>query len=181
MVTTTLQMFAATEEEAGIAALGLDPLAILAQAVTFLVLFWVIKKYALEGIVRTLQERHHKIDEGVRLGLQMEAEQAALQEKIEAELRKTRVEADRIIAEAHQEAGVLIKEAETRASAKVDQMLADAHAKIDEDMVKARKELEKDLLVLVAEATEAVIEEKLDAKKDESLIKRALAGMGVRR
>jgi F-type H+-transporting ATPase subunit b len=171
----------AAEESTGIAALGIDPLAILAQAGTFLVLFWVVKKFALDKIVNTLEERRKTIDDGVRLGQKLEAEEAKLEEKIEAELRKTRAKADKIIADAEREGGEVIKAAEDKASQKVDQMLVDAHAKIDEDMQKARHELEKDILALVAEATEVIIEEKLDAKKDESLIQRALASVGVRR
>lgn len=168
-------------EEAGIAALGIDPLAILAQAGTFLLLFWVVKRFALSKIAATLEQRRQTIDNGVRLGQRMEAEEARLEERIEAELHKTRAKADQIIAESQKEAGEIIKAAEEKASEKVDQMLKDAHAKIDEDMVRARKVLERDILALVAEATEVIIEEKLDAKKDESLISRALATVGVRK
>lgn len=171
----------AAEEPAGIAALGIDPLAILAQAGTFLVLFWVVKKFALDKIVNTLEERRKTIDSGVRLGQKMEAEEARLEEKIEEELRKTRAKADKILAEAEREGGEVVRAAEDKAAEKVDQMLADARVKIDEDMAKARKQLEKDILALVAEATEVIIEEKLDARKDESLIQRALATVGVRR
>ena len=171
----------AAEEATGIAALGIDPLAILAQAATFLLLFWVVKKFALDKIGATLEERRKTIDQGVRLGQKMEAEQAKLEEKIEAELRKTRNQADKIIAEAQNEAGELVKAAEVRAAEKVDEMIADARARIDEDMVKAKKALEKDILALVADATEVIIEEKLDSKKDESLIQRALSSVGVRR
>ncbi len=177
---TALHLLATTEEPTGIAALGLDPLAILAQAATFLVLLWVVKRFALEKIVKTLEERRKTIDDGVRLGLKMEAEEAKLAERIEAELRKTRAQADKIIAEAQTEAGEIIKGAQDEAVTRVDQMLADARSKIDEDMKRARAELQKDMRSLVAEATEVIIEEKLDAKKDESLIQRALSSVGVR-
>lgn len=171
----------AVEEATGIAALGIEPLAILAQAGTFLLLFWVVKRFALGKIAATLEQRRQTIDNGIRLGQKMEVEEAKLEERIEAELRKTRAKADQIVADARKEGAEAIKAAEEQAIQKVDQMLADAHAKIDDDMVRARKALEKDILVLVAEATEVIIEEKLDAKKDESLISRALASVGVRK
>ena len=41
---------------------------------------------------------------------------------------------------------------------------------------RARKQLEGELAGLVADATEAVIDEKIDAKKDAQLIERALKG-----
>jgi F-type H+-transporting ATPase subunit b len=165
----------AEEEAGGISALGLDPLAILAQAATFLLLFWVVKHFALEKIVKTLEERRKTIDDGVRLGIKMEAEEVKLEEKIEAELHKARQGADKILADAQNEGGQIVKAAQDEAVQKVDQMLADARARIDEDMQKARKALEKDILGLVAEAAEVIIEEKLDEKKDNSLMQRALA------
>lgn len=165
-------------ESEGIAALGIDPLAILAQAVTFLVLFFIIKKYALDGIIKTLEKRRKTIDDGVRLGRQMEAEKEQLDEKVEQVLHKARVQADEIIADGQKEAGQIIKAAEETAARKADSMLADAHARIDEDIAAARDGLEKEMRALVAEATEVIIEEKLDAKKDEGLMKRAFARVG---
>ena len=165
------------EEAQGIAALGIDPLAILAQAGTFLVLFLIIKKFALEKIVKTLDERRKTIDKGVRLGFEMAEEREKLEQKIEDQLRETREQADRIISDAHKEAGEVVKAAETTAATKVDSMLADAQARIAEDMKKAKAELEKDMRHLVAEATEVIIGEKLDQKKDDALIKRALSGV----
>jgi F-type H+-transporting ATPase subunit b len=110
-VTTIVQQFAAAEVE-GIAALGIDPLAILAQTVTFLTLFYVVKKFALDKIVAALQQRHQKIDDGVRLGYKMEKELARLEDRIDQELQSARADADKIIKEAHQSAGGIIREAE---------------------------------------------------------------------
>lgn len=177
-ILSLLNNFGATEEVSGIGALGIDPLAILAQAATFLVLFFVIKKFALDGIVQTLEKRRKTIDDGVRLGHEMEAEKAALDEKVDELLRKARSEADTIIAGGQKESASIIKAAEEAAGRKADAILADARGKIDEDIDAARRGLEQEMRALVAEATEVIIEEKLDAKKDESLIKRAFARVG---
>lgn len=176
----TLTIFGATEEVSGIGALGIDPLAILAQAATFLLLFFIIKKFALNGIVSSLEKRRKTIDDGVRLGREMEAEKEKLQETIESLLKEARSQADDIIAGGQKEAGEIIQAAQETATRRVDAMLKDAHNKIDEDLANARKGLEKEMRVLVAEATEIIIEEKLDAKKDASLIKRAFARSGGR-
>jgi F-type H+-transporting ATPase subunit b len=169
-------LFASAEEPQGIAALGLDPLAILAQAITFLAAFWVIKKFALGKIVATLEQRRKTIDNGVLLGQKMEAEKAKLSQHVAEVLKDARKEADKIIASANHEGADAIKAAQEKAAQKVDSMVADAHAKIAEDLKQARKDLEKEMLALVADATEVIIDEKLDAKKDNSLIARALEG-----
>lgn len=162
------------EEEAGIAALGIDPLAILAQGVTFLVLFFLLKKFALNKIVETLEKRNKTINDGIRLGQTMEAEKAELDQKVKAVLKDARLEADKIIASGHTEATEAIKQAEAAAARKVDAMLTDAKARISDEMVAAKKALTTEILSLVSEATEAVIDEKLDSSKDRQLIERQL-------
>lgn len=172
---TILQTFGAAESPQGIAALGIDPLAILAQAGTFLVLFFIIKKFALDKIVSTLEERRKTIDDGVRLGREMEAEKERLSEEINKELHKARLEADKIIAQSHEEAGAIMREAQEAALRKTEAMLKDAHAKIEEDILKARAGLQKEVMELVAEASAIITEEKIDAQKDMGMIERALA------
>ncbi len=170
-----LQIVGSTgEEPAGIAALGIDPLAILAQAGTFLLLFFILKKFALDKIVKTLEDRRKTIDSGVRLGREMETEKERLGEDIAAQLQVARQEADKIIAASHREAGEIVREAEHAASRKAEGILADATAHIEEDVMKARTELQKEILELVADATAIIAEEKIDARKDASLIERAL-------
>jgi F-type H+-transporting ATPase subunit b len=158
----------------GIAALGVDLKALILQMATFLIVFLILKKFAFDKIVKTLDERRDKINEGVSLGLEMEKARAKLDDELKARLQKARQEADGIIAGARQEAGEVLKAAEQSASRKTDAMIADAHARIEDDIKRARKGLEHDMLALVADATEAVTNEKLDDKKDNSLIQRTL-------
>lgn len=172
----TSRIFGA-EGSGGVAALGINLKALILQILTFLVVFWLLKRFALSKIVQTLEERRQKIDEGVTLGREMEAEKAKLQDQIKAGLQKARQEADKIIAQAREEANGLVKEAETAAGRKADALMADAHARIEDDVKRARQKLEQDMLSLVAEATEVIIDEKLDDKKDNALIRRVLQGV----
>jgi F-type H+-transporting ATPase subunit b len=164
-------------ESGGISALGLDPIAILAQTATFLLLFFIIKKFALSKIVDTLEKRRQTIDDGVRLGLELADQKEKLGVKVEEMLAEARLEADKIIASSEQEAGAIIKEAELQASAKADDMLAEARIRIDKDIDAARKGLEKEVVSLIAAATEKIIGEKLDAQKDAKLIEKVLGGV----
>lgn len=158
----------------GIAALGLDPWGFLAQAVTFLVLLWCIKKFALTKIVAVLEERRKTIDQGVRLGLEMQKEKVALDEKVEELLHKARQEADSILADSHEEARAIIHQAEEAASQKASIMLNEAHSQLAEDVKRARAALKQETVTLVGQATSILLAEKLDAKKDAHIIERAL-------
>ena len=162
------------DSSGGIAALGVDLKALILQIITFLIVFWLLKRFALTKIVQALEERRQKIDEGVTLGREMEAEKAKLDERLKAKLREARQEADKIIAQARQEASENLKAAEATAARKADALIADAKARLEDDMKRARGQLEQDILSLVADTTEVVIGEKLDTAKDNALIERAL-------
>lgn len=174
LLPTILASAEAAAEPEGIAALGIDPLAILAQAVTFLLLFFLIKKFALGKIVKTLEDRRKTIDKGVLLGLEMEKEKTELDNRVEEILAKARGEADKIIAGGQKEAGELLKQAEDDAKRKADALMADAHNRITEDIEKAKDELKRDMVNLVSHATAAVIREKVNADKDAKLIENIL-------
>ncbi|MCA9330570.1 F0F1 ATP synthase subunit B [Candidatus Saccharibacteria bacterium] len=164
----------AEHSEGGI--LGLSASAFVIQLVTFIFVFALLKKFAFNRIVRMLDERHKTIDDGVRMGLRMEEEKAKLDEDVAKTLRGARAEADDIIAAAQKESRETVREAEKAGQRKVDSMIADAEVRIEEDAKHARDRLEKELVGLVSEATETVVGEKVDARKDAELVKKAMKG-----
>lgn len=175
MINNTILFFASSApEKEGIAVLGIDPKAILLQAGTFLLLFFIVKKFALKGIVDTLEKRRITIDKGVELGISMENKQVQFKEELQKLHNQARAEADAIIAKANKEAGDIIKAGQIETTKKVDQMLKDADSRIDREIQSAKNALKDQMLEFVSEATEIIIGEKLDAKKDQDLIKRAL-------
>lgn len=156
--------------------LGLNPKAFLIQLITFVFVFMVLKRFAFKPITRMLEKRRQTIDDGVRLGQKLERERDKLDEEVARITREARHEADKIIAASHKDAREVVREAEKTAQRKVDAMLADAEVRIHEEAEHARRTLEKDLVGLVSEATETIVGEKVDAKKDAELVKKAMKG-----
>jgi F-type H+-transporting ATPase subunit b len=165
---------AAEETAEGIGALGIDPIAIGAQAITLLVLFWIVKKYALEGIVKNLDKRHINIDRGLHLTAELEKQQAELELTVEKSLQAARKDADLIIADAHMESGKIIQFAEEKASNKADEILRAAEGKIEREIAEARKNLKSEMASLITDATEAILAQKLDTDSDRQLIENYL-------
>lgn len=170
----TLTTFAAESSGSGLSALGVDGRAFLIQLITFVLVFWVLKRYAFAPILKVLQERRETIESGVKLGEEMQRERAKLDNEIEKKLHEARQEADEIIAGANDTSRQAIREAEDKAREKAAGILESAEARIAQETARARKQLEKEVVGLISEATEAIIEEKVDAKKDAALIERAL-------
>lgn len=169
-----LTLLAATEEPQGIAALGIDPLAILAQGATFLLLFFIIKKFALGKIVTTLEERRKTIEGSLEKAEELNKQNEEAEKRVNALLGEARKEAEEIVNKSREEAGAIVAEAEKAAGNKAEKIVADGKLQIEAEVIKAREALKKETLGLVAEATAAVLDEKIDAKKNEALIKKAL-------
>lgn len=170
-----LNLLAATEEAQGIAALGIDPLAILAQGATFLLLFFIIKKFALGKIVTTLEDRRKTIEGSLEKAEELTKQNEEAEKRVNALLGEARKEAEEIVNKGREEAGSIVSEAENNAVSKAEKILADGKLQIEAEVIKAREALKKETLTLVAQATEAVLSESVDAKKSEALIKKALA------
>lgn len=156
--------------------LGLNPKAFLVQLITFIFVFMVLKRFAFKPITRMLEKRRRTIEDGVKMGIHMERERAKLEKEVEKVMREARTEADKIIGNGQKEAREIIREAEKSGQRKVDTMLADAEARINEETEQAKRKLEKDIVGLVSDATEAIVEEKVDPRKDAKLIDKALKG-----
>ena len=160
--------------EKGAAVLGIDPLAIALQAGTFLILFFIIRKFAFDTIVANLKERHETIAEGLKNAEDIEAQKVELERKNEKALADARKEADDVIARAHEEAGALVADAQTRANAQAEDIVGKAKAQAEAEADKVRKELKGEMLGLISEATETVLDEKMTDSKDQKLIQNAL-------
>lgn len=158
----------------GIASLGVNLKDLILQIITFVLIFVLLKKFAFGKIVATLEQRRKTIDQGVSLGLELAEQKEQLKAEVAKVMQAARIEADKIMAAGHSEAAGIVKKAEEDAMRKVEAMLDEARDRIGDETAAARKGLEKQLLGFVGEATEIIIGEKLDERKDGKLIERVL-------
>jgi len=158
------------DSSSGIGALGISVSAFIIQLLTFVLVFLLLRRFAFKPVIKLLQDRRKIIDDGVRMGEKLAKEQTKFDAKLDAAMRQAREEADHIIATGHKEAREVVREAEKTAQRKADSILADAEVRINEESERAKRALEKDIVGLVSEATEAIVGEKVDPKKDAEII-----------
>ena len=164
------------DSSSGIGALGFNGKDFLIQLITFGLAYLVLRRYAFGPILKALKQRRETIESSVKLAEQLQKEQADLTTKVEAMLHETRLQADGILADAQSAARQTISDTEAKARDKAANILKEAESRVDQETARVRHQLEKELVGLVADATEAIIDEKVDAKKDAQLIERALKG-----
>lgn len=164
------------DSSSGIGALGVNGQTFLIQLITFIIALLVLRQWAFKPIIKVMNERRETIEKGVKLGEQMEKEKAELEDKATKMLHETRQQADGIIAGAQETARQTVRDAEDKAREKATGILKEAEDRLAQDAARVRREIEKDVVGLVADATEVIVHEKVDAKKDAELIDRALRG-----
>jgi F-type H+-transporting ATPase subunit b len=162
------------DSSSGLGALGFNGSAFVIQLITFILGFLVLRQYAFKPIIKILRERRETIESGVKLGEQMRKERAELEEKVDAELHKARKDADAILAEAHDAAIDISHDVEAKARKKADGIIAEAKERTALDVSRARKQLEQEVVSLISDATEAIIDEKIDPTKDAALLDKAM-------
>ncbi len=155
--------------------LGIDVQLLIFQIIGFIILVWIMAKFVYPVLIRTIDERQKRIETGLREAA--EARKALENAELHADnlLVDARKEAETLLHRSQEEAAEAILRAETKAKQRADQIVRDARASLDIDVRKARIMLKKEMINLVAAATEQVVGEKVDAKKDNELIAKAVA------
>lgn len=166
----------ATESSPGLLqALGIDWKLLVEQGLAFLVLVFILGKFVYPALMKAIDERREQIEAGLQEAKESQEAAAKAEAHVAEMLEAARKDADDILARSHQEAASMVSDAESKAKARAEQIVADARQQLDIDVAKARELLKKDTVELVALATERVIGEKLDDRKDAALVSKALA------
>lgn len=143
--------------------LGIDWRLLLAQIVNFLVILFVLHRFAYKPILAALERRTRKIAEGVRYAKEMEDRRAALASEVDAKLVDTNRAAQRIIADASTAAEQL--KAQVREEAKAE--TARATGRLQDTLAAERRqvldEMRGEVADLVVSTTEKVLRERLTA------------------
>jgi F-type H+-transporting ATPase subunit b len=155
-------------------ALGIDWKLLLEQAIAFLILVGVLGKFVYPALMKSIDDRRAQIEAGLKEAKESQEALEKAEVKADELLVAARKEADDILARSHQEAATQVAEAESKAKQRADQIVKDARAQLATDVTKARQSLKEETIKLVATATEQIIGEKLDDRKDAAIIKTSL-------
>ena len=170
-----LTHFADDASAGGLSALGLNVQSFLFQLITFIIVLVILRQFVFKRLVKTLDDRRKTVEKSITQAAETEAKLKKAEATIADMLAEGRKQADDIVAAGHKEAAQMIEAAETKAAARAEHIVAEAKSQMDVELAKARTALKAETAQLVALATERIIGEKLDPKKDEALIAKALS------
>lgn len=112
---------------------GIDWRLLLAQAINFLLLLFLLKKFAFGPIIKMLARRRENIKRGIDLT-----------KTAEEELREAGQKGDHIIKEAEREALSMVTDAQATAKKKQEEIMTEAHHKVEGIIEGAKKTIEEE-------------------------------------
>ena len=130
----------------------------------FLIVFFLLKKYAWPMILGGLAEREKNIGNSLALAEKIKLEMAQMKNDNEAILTQAREERAGMLKEAKEIKDKMISEAREEAKVQANKIITDAHASIQNQKMAALTEIKNQVGSLVLEISEKVLRKELSNK-----------------
>jgi F-type H+-transporting ATPase subunit b len=142
------------------------------QLILFLVLLFVLRKFAWKPILGAVEEREKSIEDSLASAEKARAEMERLQSDNERILAEARAERDVILKEAREIKEKMIGDAKTEAGTQAEKIIANAKEQIHNEKMAAVTELKNQVAEMSIEIAEMVLRRELDDKaKQGELVK----------
>jgi F-type H+-transporting ATPase subunit b len=153
---------------------------ILWQAFVFLLLVFLLARFAWKPILNALKEREMTIQQALDAAEKARAELARLQAENEKLLKEARDERDKILKEARQNANRLIDEARTEAKKSADKIIDDARQAIQLEKQAALRELKVQVARFSLQIAEKLLRKNLsDDEAQKALVEEYLKDISL--
>ncbi len=143
--------------------------------VAFLVVFYILKKFAWKPILATLKEREQGIADAISTAEKVKAEMAELKNENELLMAKAREERSVILKEAKLHSDKMISDAKDKAKSEYDRIVADAQQAIQQQKNAALTDVKNQVGALVIEVSEKILKRELSNKGEQETYIRQLA------
>ncbi|MCI0596262.1 MAG: F0F1 ATP synthase subunit B, partial [candidate division Zixibacteria bacterium] len=138
--------------------------------VGFLIVLWVLKRFAWKPILSLLEERRQKIKSEFEAAAQRKEEANQLLVSYEAKLAEIDAAARAKITEAVSEAQKIAAEIKEEARHEGRELVVRSQAEIAREIAKAKVQLKEDMVAISLTATEKIISQRLDEQGHRRLV-----------
>lgn len=150
--------------------LQLDLQQILSQTISFVLLLWILKRFAWRPLLAMLDQRRAHIEEELRQVAQSKAEMTRLQQEYSQRLAKIEDEARAKIQQSVLEGKRIAIEIQEQARTQAQAIMAKSKETIELELAKAKVSLRDQMAGMTLEAVERILRHKLDPKTDRQLV-----------
>jgi len=145
------------------------------MTLAFLIVLFVLAKYAWKPILASLKEREDSIENALQAAEEAKKEMAALQAKNEELLKQAREERDAMLTDARKIKEQIIGEAREKAGKEASIIVENAREQINSEKQAALVELKNLIATYSIQIAEKVLEQELsDGKKQQAYVNKLL-------
>ncbi|MFA5144778.1 MAG: F0F1 ATP synthase subunit B [Candidatus Omnitrophota bacterium] len=155
----------------------LDAGQVAAHIISFLLLFFLLRKFFWQHVLRLLDRRREKILSELENIEKEKSRIAELESGYNQKIEGLKEETKRQLDYTRYEAQKITEEIRKKAHLEAQEIVERARSDIKYELLKAREELKGDIIELTAQATEYIIKEKLTEENDKKLIGDFLEGI----
>lgn len=152
--------------------IGFDWQVALANLVNFLIIFYLLKRFAFPKISETLAERKRVIKEGLDNALQAETELQKAEAVYKEKKTEGEQEAHDIIRHARGEEKQIIIDAREKAVEAETRVQEELRAKFEQEQELQRQAFKKDAVELVMKSTEKLLQKEMNSTENERYIQK---------
>ena len=129
----------------------------IAQVILFLVVYWVLNKYAFGPVLKMLTERRRRIEEGQHNAERIKKQLADAELRYQEVLRKANEDATRLLEEARTSSDAISQKQLQQAIKDAEGIIAKAQDTIVQERNKMVSEVKKEMVDLVVKTTAKVV------------------------
>ncbi len=143
---------------------------------TFLIVFFLLKKFAWGPILGMIKDREKSIEDALQKAETAKEDMKLFQKENEKLMSQAKAERDVMLKEARELKESTINEAKSKASAEADRILTAARAEIQNEKNQAINEIKNQVAVLSIEIAEKIIKSELSSdQKQKALVDNLLS------
>jgi F-type H+-transporting ATPase subunit b len=145
---------------------------LVAQAIVFALLVLFTMKFVWPPIASALDQRASKVAEGLAAADKAKLELSSANQRVEAELARSRTETAAPLAEADRRGQAMVDEAKARATEEGSKIIAAARVEAEQQSVKAREVLREHVAALAVKGAEQILRREVNAAVHAELLAR---------
>ena len=149
--------------------------------VTFLIVLWVLRRFAFGRIQGMIDQRRDRIREALDEADKAREEARELRELVRQEREEAKVERERILDESRRQAQVQLDQARTAADTDLKERLEKNREELEAENARLREQIRRDVVELTLLAAEKVTGKVLDEDDQRRLIDETVAEVDVKR
>ena len=143
---------------------------ILTHMIGFLVVVWLLKKFAWKPLLNMMDERRQKIVDEFQKIDDDRTEVEKIKSDYEGKLKNIDAERRQKITEAVNDGNKIASDIKVKAQEEARDIINRTNEQLERDVAKAKVQLKEEMVMITLTAAEKILHEKLDEKKERELI-----------